>query len=408
MFYGVDLFICINSMKFIQTTVQSRKLKIIFGLAIFLLTVAFLPFQNHVDIIGYAGFGGLFINDTLGMESNIHGFLEGLDVDYSSIYGVMILYFPSYYLGNVWNLILNFLLLIIANHFFIKTIDLINIKMNNNKIYVIYFIIISNIYILSCMYYPNKEIPLIAITNAFIYCLISDQKIYKLIFIIVLSYYIRDGYAFILSLTYAFTYIYKILKINSAFYILLIPTILFSFLSLEFIASLEILGQYDYAIQRNLFISKYLNSTISESIINKVPIYFGYPIKVINHIFGLALRPQYMDLNDRVYLAGIGLWQNGVIILMGVLAWLYLMKSNNNFLKIIGIFIVMGLLSISVGSFTQARYMMPYIFWLTLGFVFILDLNNIILCYLVLFLIAALLFFAGFGAPIPLGIDVHP
>ena len=369
-----------------------------------------LLFQNHVAIFGHIGFGGLFVNDTLGMEENLKRFAEDSDGNFTGIYGVMLLYYPSFYLTRAYTLFVNVTFLIFAAIYFLETLFKLRVRLSLEKVILIFVIILSNLYILQVLYFPNKEIPLILLTNLFLYHFVINKK-YTLIFIIILiTLFIRDGHALILTLTFILATLFNEFIKRKPIVFLILILALFSILSLEVIGSIGILGEYNYILDRNLDLANNPDSVVSSSILNTVPVYIAYPMKVINHFISSAIRPQFIDINNRVYVAGLGLWQNGIIILLGISSWIHLIRRNENSnIVIIGAIIILGLLLISVGSFTQPRYMMPYIFWLAAGIVLILDIKKIIIFVLIIFLISLLFLFLNLGVPvIPEGFDLHP
>jgi hypothetical protein len=374
--------------------------------ACLLITVSFcVPFiQNHVTIFGYQGFGGMFVNDSLGMEDTLRRFVEDPDGVFSTVYGVMFLYSPSYYLSHVYNLIVNLLLLTFAANFFLKTLSELDIKLSPRKIMLIMTIVVFNFYILEVLYFPNKEIPLILLTNAFLYYFIVQRRTVIVFSILVLTLFIRDGHGLVLTLTFFSLTFFRGYLLRKPYFFLLSIFILFSILSIDVIESIGILGDYNYILARNVSLA----TDADGSLLTGAPVYISYALKVVNHYISSAVRPQFIDLNDRIYIVGIGLWQNGVVIFLGISSWLYLIRQQENYkIVAIGVAIILGMLFISVGTFTQPRYMMPYIFWLTTGFVFLLDLKKILILVLGIFLVSVLFTLLNLGVPIPLGIDTY-
>jgi hypothetical protein len=355
------------------------------------------------------GGGGLFVMDALGLQENIALFESGVDGNYLGILGVLTLYSPSYYFGNAYCYIVNVCLLSFAAFFFLKTILTLGIKLGFERVYLIFAIVICNFYLLEVLFYPNKEIPLIFLTNAFIYYVIVRQNTLLVLMILLLSFLIRDGHGVILTLTYFAITFFRVTLTKHPLWILFFVFILFSILSLDLIAGLDILGDYNYVLTRNINLASNPDSVLSESILTGLPSYFAFPIKVFNHFVGSVLRPQIIDGNDRLYFSGVALWQNGMIIFLGMSSWLFILYHSKKWgdnVMIIGVTLTLGLLLISAGSYTQARYLMPYMFWLTAGFVMTLKLHQIVVASLALLILAAFLFFMGYGSLIPIGVDI--
>jgi hypothetical protein len=373
-----------------------------------ILLFGILPlFQFHVGGIGYLGFGGLFTPDTIGMQSTINAVAQGADINYRTIFGVVILYYPSYWLGNIYSYFINCMLLFFSWYFFIKAIPKLHLNLSQSKAYMVFFMVIANFYILSLMLHPNKEIPLIFLTNAFVYYAVIKQKILLPMLIIAISATFRDGYGIILLLTLIALNI-KIM--NNAFHrrpylVSIILALFLSIFALKELSNINILSEFNYILERNISSGLVMNSAL-----NELPSYQAYTLKLVNNLFNAALRPQFIDLNSRIYFTGIGLWQFGVISILGVLSWLYIIRGkqdNSNFSKLT-LAILICLLLISYGSFTQSRYLMPYIFWLSAGFISILKFDLILIFFLGFFLLSLIFSFSGLGVLTPLGIDIYP
>jgi hypothetical protein len=376
------------------------------------LAVLALPFvQYHVSAIGYLGVGGLFVNDTLGMESNLLRFAKGDDINYLGIIGVLLLYYPSYYLGNIFNLIINLVMLFVAANYFIKTLLHFRICVNKNIILLLNIAVIFNFYLYEILLYPNKEIPLIALTNAFLYYSLAKKNKLLIISSILAALLVRDGHGLILAATYFIILLFQSIIYKTPIKILLFIYLLLSFVSIKILAELNILGDYNYILNRNIDLVNNSESVLSGSILNTLPNYLSFPIKVFNHFAGSALRPQYFDINNRLYLHGVGLWQNGLIIFIGMIGCFKVLlnplKYNRNFI-LIAFVILLALLMVSAGSYTQARYLFPYIFWLLFFSLYIFRIDVLVISTLMIIIISALLIYTGYGSQVPTGIDIAP
>ncbi len=392
-----------------KTKTKSRLIK--FSYVLFTALLIFPLFQYHVSIFGYIGVAGLFVNDTLGLASNLEIFARGEDLNYLGILGVLLLYYPSYYIGNLFNLLINVSLLLISAHYFLKTLKCMDIDISQKKLTIIFVFIVFNFYLLEVLLYPNKEIPLIALTNMFFYqAIIRNNK--ALIFaIIIAALLIRDGHGVILAATYLLILFAKPVVLSRPILVLLSIFCFFSFISIKLIAELDFLGEYNYVLQRNINLVENPDSVLSNSILNDLPSYIAFPTKVFNHFIGSVLRPQFFDLNSRLYLHGIGLWQNGLAIFLGIIFSFKILLKSSEFKSdiILAAFsVVFCLLVVSAGSYTQARYLLPYIFWLVVFPIYFLRTDTLLIFSLSCIVFSILLFLTGYGSQIPLGIDVAP
>lgn len=366
----------------------------------FIISSVFVLFiQFHIDIFGYFGIGGVFVNDTLGMQGNIFNAVEyGVGVQYRTIFGIILLYYPSYWIPFLYNYLINAFLIMMATIFFIRTLNGIGISLSRNKVYLVLFFVLSGFYVFGVMYHPNKEIPLITLTNAFIYYFIVQRKLILSVFIIVITFLFRDAYGVIMVLFFLLVNIKPLFKFchEYSYFTLAVVICFFSLFSLGDLIGLTMFEEFKYILERNESLAGASNNI--------------YLLKLLNNAFGSALRPQWLDTNDRLYLAGIGLWQFGLLLMLGVISWTCILskyKSVQAMIKI-AIFIFIGLIFISIGGLPQARYMMPYIFWLVAGFLLIFSFHEIVIFFLCTAILSFMIFLFGFGSKIPLGIDIYP
>jgi len=365
-------------------------------------------FQYHVGLFGYMGFGGLFVNDAVAMHRTINEILCGAEIDSRTIFGVYFIYSPSFYLGPIYNYIINCGMLIAATLVFNQLVNEISPNLSRSRFIFSLFLVFSNLYLLSILLHPNKEIPLILLTNSFVYFAICKRNILSTVVIITLVALFRDAYAIILLIACFFLWPKVILhafKRNpKLIYILII--ILLSLFDLRAIVKLNLLGNYSYILERNI---NYGDSL--DSILGRLPIFLHFPLKLLNNSVSSALRPQFIDLNDRIYVVGIGLWQFGIILSLGISSIVAFYWKNRrpvgSYSKVL-LFVVLSLLSVSFGSFTQARYMMPSIYLLTLVVARNFRTDLFIIAVGIIFFLGILLFFLGLGVSVPLGIDSYP
>lgn len=371
-------------------------------ISFFVLLFGFLVvFQFHVEVVGYLGFGGLFVPDAMGMQGSLYAIANGVDVDYRTIAGVVFLYYPSYWLGNFYCYLVNAVLLFFSCLFFIKTSYQLGIKLTYSSTFIVLFSVLANFYILGVMLHPNKEIPLIFLTNLFVYFAVLKKQIVLPVLIIAISSMFRDGYGLILLLTFISLNIkffnqmfYKVPYLVSASLVVIL-----SVFGLNEILKLNLLSEFNSILERNLSLSAEDTSS-----------YRPFILKFLSNLFSGAIRPQLLDLNGRINFVGVGLWQFGVVIMLGVMSWMYILggKSKNYNLSRLTMVIFFCLLFISLGTIAQPRYMMPYIFWLSTGFVMAFRIDFILILFLGVCLLSIIFSVVGLGVKVPLGIDSYP
>jgi hypothetical protein len=381
-----------------------RKKINIFALILFCVSIFIPIIQYHIENFGYIGISGVFINDAQSYWGNIIRYHDGIEDNYYTLIGVLILYSPAYYLGWIYCYLINYIFLIFACSYFLKTLKILNLNFSNKKIVSIFLLVIFNFYLWGILFFPNKEIPLILFTNMLIYFIISKRNFALQCLIILLIFFFRDGFAFILiSSIFLIKIFNKRLSSNPIKYLIFLILILM-FFSLKTLSSLGLLGDYQYVIDRNISYES------ESSFAYNLPYYFSYLINLFNNSIVYAFRAQLLDINYRLYFHGIGLWQFAVILSIGLLSWIkkvrFLPKQSNTSIFLIGLIIVISYILLCTSTYPQVRYMMPFIFWLSTGSLFFLDLNKIIIIFTLLFIIAIFLIFVGLSHKLGSGIDI--
>ena len=375
----------------------------IFALILFLLSLFIPIIQYHIEKFGYFGISAVFINDTQSYWENIISYHEGKEGNYYTLIGVLILYYPAYFLGWLYCYFINFTLLVLSCLFFLKTIRISNFKFSNNKIFATFILVIFNFYLWGILFFPNKEIPLIFLTNVFIYILASRRS--KLISFIpvVLIFFFRDGFAFILFCTMLMIWFLGKRFEKNPIKILIFLIFVLMFFSLKTLSSLGILSDYQYVIDRNIAYES------ESSFAYDLPYYFSYLINLFNNSIVYAFRAQLFDQNGRLYFHGIGLWQFAVVLTMGLISWIKMAlftKQKNFKIFHIGLIVLLSYLLLSTSTYPQVRYMMPFSFWLSAAVFFYMDFRTFVFLYILVLILAISFIFLGLSHKPGLGIDI--
>ncbi|MEX0333148.1 hypothetical protein [Vibrio tubiashii] len=378
---------------------EVRKVNLLITFSFLFVSLLIYIFQYHIEFFGHIGFGGMFIADTLGMQGNIiRGVENGIDASYKTILGVFYLYYLSYWLGDLYCYLVNSLLLIISSVFFLKTLEKIRLEISIQKICIIFFLSYCNFYLMGALFHPNKEIPLIALTNLFIYNLVGKGRVLIPFFISLLVLTFRDAFSLILIMSIFAVRANVIFRVCSRrpFLVLFLAVLFLSFFNIKYIASLGLLHDYNYILERNVLPSEQVSQ-------------WPYIIKLFNNAFGSALRPQPIDFNGRFNFIGLGLWQFGIVLFFGVLSWFKMLQRGclNKHASMIVISIFICLIFVSLGSIPQPRYMMPYVFWLSLGIVLVFRFDVFVVSVILLSFLSFVIYALGFGMNVPFGLDTY-
>lgn len=375
-------------------------------LGVFVLMLGFISIiiplvQYHIEYVGYLGISSVFINDTASYWGNLISYKENLEFNGITLLGVIFLYYPAIYIGAVYCYLINCLLLIFSTYYFLKSLSYIDLTFKPQKIYSIFALILSNFYLWGVLFFPNKEIPLIFLINLIIYFYLKGSKYWFILLITFLVFFFRDGFSFILICIYLAILLFKKYLFNHPVKFILIAVVFFTFFSLKSLSELGVLSDFQYVIERNVEYNQ-------DSMLDKSrPFYLVYVTNLLNNTFGYAFRAQFFDLNYRIYFAGIGIWHFSVLLFIGIVSWIcFSFRLSDLRVKIIVSFLILAQLLLSTSSYPQTRYMMPFIYWLSLGFFLFFNIKSGLFIYLIFFIIALLLILSGLSHDLPLGIDI--
>jgi hypothetical protein len=359
--------------------------------------------QYHIEKVGHIGISAVFINDTKSYWENLISYHDGREGNFYTLFGVLILYYPAYYLGWFYCYLINFFLLILSCLFFLKTISLWSLKFSNDKVISTFILVIFNFYLWGILFFPNKEIPLIFLVNFLIYTLAAKKNKIIPFFVIIVVFFFRDGFAFILFCTVItiWTLRKSVIKYRAKFVLALMLFLMF--FSMKNLSILGIPSKYTYVIDRNL---QYESSS---SFAYNLPYSISFLIKLLNNSIAQVFRAQLFDQHNRLYFHGIGLWQFAVVSSIGLISWIKIVcftRYKEPSIIIIGFIIIISYLLLCTSSYPQARYMMPFYFWLSAAVFFYLDFRAVGIIFILTFIVAIVLIILGFSYEAGLGIDI--
>lgn len=270
----------------------------------------------------------------------------------------MLLYYPIMILGDSFALVTNVTLLALAAVSFNETILRYRGGAGGSAAIWVWGVILvsTNIYIVSCLAYPNKEIPLIFLSSVTILALLRGHWLLAGLCIF-LSYWFRDGYALILAMVAVVLVCRRFLFVSGG-----VIAVLFLGLLLVAFPIQDVAGVHG-SLGRNVAIG----DVVAGDKFSALGDVFAYGMRFIGNAINLGLRPQFFDLRGDIYVLGIGYWQFGVVLLSGLCWSTRSLFSGDNARGGLAVAIVVTLAGVSYGTFVQPRYMMPLVFILSLG-----------------------------------------
>ncbi len=321
---------------------------------------AFL-FQSNWEAVKSLGFSGLFVPDAVGLEltvdlawtSDWHA-LPNL----TTLIGVVLLYGPVRVFGGWAVTAVNVLLLWCASQVFVGSVSLLfETQKARHVALVATALVSSNVYIIEILQFPNKEIPLLLLSNLVVYFALVRGGMPLAILFALLGYPFRDGFAIILLLALALVFCWESIGRTPA------RIALFALPVLMTLVEIRALAGVDPAVARNVEIGEYIAGDKFESF----GFLFSYPIRLAGNVLNFGLRPQLANVFGDIHLLTIGYWQFGVVLLAGLLWAGSRVFSRDASGTKVALILVVSIFSISYGSFVQPRYMMPLMFWLSFG-----------------------------------------
>lgn len=316
--------------------------------------------KHDANQLSSLGFSGFTVPDAVSINNSIYlawtvGWREIPNIN--TFLGTVLLYYPVMVIGEVYPLIINPALMALSATLFYSTITRLDDLQDPVRVWIVALILVAtNFYIVSCLAYPNKEVPLIFLTSAAIFGMVTG-KWYLTALSLLLCYWFRDGYALILFMVTIVVLCRRFLFVSGG----IIAT---AFLLLLFVAfPMQYFSSFGDALERNIAIGEVIAGDKFSAHGDLV----AFIARLIGNALNLGLRPQMLDVQGGIYLLGVGYWQFGVILLAGLIWSARNLCSSSMARGTLALVIVVTLLGISYGSFVQPRYMMPLMFLLTLG-----------------------------------------
>lgn len=330
-----------------------------FGLGLSILaTLLGYVLQNHVDQLHHIGIDGFFVSDALALKNtvNVYWWLQpSMDSTWQPIIGVMRLYWVGILWGSWAICAVNIGLLLVASYYFLRLLKVANTKEHLFlKIAASVMILVStNVYLIEVMAFPNKEIPLLAISNAYMYYLLVHKSYAGAALISCIAFIFRDGYGVILLLSAGLVWLLSDQQRNVRILVLGVMLALLTFVPMtQFV-------DFGNFISRNAALGAQSQSDYS---------FVSYVQHLKYNLLSLSMLNPFITNKDELYLLNIGYWQLGVLVLAGLIWAIRQILFAEDQLDVgISIVMVVAFLAISYSSFIQPRYLMPLMYFLALG-----------------------------------------
>lgn len=332
---------------------------LMFGLGLSVLA-ALLGYvlQTNVDQLHHIGIDGVFVSDTVALRNTVkvYWWLQPpIDSTWQPIIGVMRLYWAGLLWGSWAICVVNIGLLFVATYYFLQllrvvfTDDYSCLKIAASVL----LLIAANVYLIEVMAFPNKEIPLLAISNAYMYYLLVRKSYVGAVLISLIAFIFRDGYGVILLICAGLVWLLSNQPRNMRILVLGILLAMLAFIPITLFVELG------NVISRNAALGTQSSANYS---------FVSYFQHLKYNLLSLSMLNSFVTNEDRLYLLNIGYWQLGVLVLTGGGWAIRQILFEDNQLDVgIAIVIVVALLAISYSSFIQPRYLMPLMYFLALG-----------------------------------------
>lgn len=321
-----------------------------------------LALQSNWQVVGALGISGLFVDDAQSLQLTTRIFwadpLAPWPPDQlAPLIGVVLLYWPLGVTGSAYSVIaINILLLWASSELFVRSVDGGSVANSRTLSILVTIVVSTNIYVSEVMGFPNKEIPLIFLTNLFVYLILRRSSFVPAFFVATVIYLFRDGYGIIAMMIAALLFFKGVFGSRFANLLLVALVVVLAF------APSDTLTVVDPAVARN--------ARIGEALVGEKFTSFGttgsYLVKLAGNIFNLGLRPQISDASSSLFLVGVGYWQFGMLLIAG-LAGELLRTVRKARLGGNAFVLFASVAAISYGAFVQPRYMMPMIYLLGFG-----------------------------------------
>jgi hypothetical protein len=281
--------------------------------------------------------------------------------EWSTLIGVLFLYYPGMIFGTAGIAIVNIIVLTLSFYFFQKSILSLGYEDRKNSLILLTGLLITlgNFVLIELMLFPSKEIPLILLTNIYMYLYVVKKNLFGCLLVSMVAFFFRDGYGLILAAVTIFLWLSSFFSRKQ-----LISSLFLLFLSYTFF-DLSYLSFLGGSVERNINLA----SQIEGDYVSPTYGSGSYPFRLLGNVANLGMRPQLLDEHLNLYLLNVGFWQFGFCLMAGLIWSCCKMLKGSKVETAIASIILFAIMAVSFGSFVQPRYLMPLLMWLSLGLV---------------------------------------
>jgi hypothetical protein len=324
-----------------------------------------LLLQTQAEALYRLGMSGVFVPDAIGLREVTTDYWTSADerswAAWRTFLGVVLLYWPGVAFGPIGAALVNFSVLAVSGLLFYRTLEAFNLDRDalvSTTVLVLLFVA-GNVYLIEVMMFPNKEIPLIALTNLYIYFLVARKSVARALVVAAVVFLFRDGYGLILAMSAVFVLFTSYTPKKWTVFLLIGLSLGLAFFPASYLKGV------DHSFERNIELGPRLDLRYADFMDGPA----GYYFKMLGNAMNMGMRPQVLDEAGGMFLLHVGYWQFGICILAG-LAWALVKVRKGSEIEIkLAAVILIVLLGISYSSFVQPRYLMPLLFWLAMPLV---------------------------------------
>ncbi|MDO9204846.1 hypothetical protein [Methylotenera sp.] len=247
-------------------------------------------------------------------------------------WGAFAFYYPSKWVGEVAYFLINLACLLVVG----RRLGFVSI------LFFPYFIV--------AMALPSKDILILFVSLIFMIHLI-DGRWFIALLIALLSYFIRDGSAFVLVSIFL---AYQVMRRN-IFPPIFMVVIAFVVGALLFGLLNDFFGD-TFIVARNLSVYEQNSSSLLG-----YGSWFDYYVRVFGNATNLAFRPSLLDENGGISVVAVGYFVSGISMLTSLICSAHTIIYNKSALAVkLAVALLVSLAVISLNPFVQGRYLFPY------------------------------------------------
>lgn len=339
---------------------------------IFLLALFVYLLQIISPFVSIFGFSGLFIPDSVSLLNSTSSFWDN---DVTPVWWqiaphlfVLYLYRLAPYLGSLSTFILNLFLLFCSWSLWIQTFSICSIRYSfssTQKGLFFLFIVFASPYLLITLALPGKDIPILFFISLIARTFCAPNLNPQLRYILLLAYavpvyFIRDAFSIILLVSVStYPIVRRVMSFLPSLAFLCFFSVFIFFLNYS---DFSYFAGLSYAFERQ----EYIMQSMPE-------IHASYFVRLFGNLCNLAFRPSIFTVEGNISILYIGLYINGILVVLGYTESLILSLRFNKLPEFVRFAIYLSFVTLAAVSFApyvQPRYLFPILPFLALIYSF--------------------------------------